>query len=167
MPSKKYRHVFLFLLLYLVHSGSLAVSPQGFDQLTLSIMSYSSWPNVQRPVLCVVNNPEMAMMFEKRVQQSSYPYQILAVSSANFSNNTCHAAYFSDLSVMQQSHLIQNYPSRRLLSFSQNNMACEIGAIFCLYEHLNRPSFKVNLDALAQAQVRVDPRVLLLARNAG
>ena len=50
------------------------------------------------------------------------------------------------------------------LSFSSTNQACEIGSAFCLYTRNNSTAFKVNLDSLSQSKVRVDPRVLLLAK---
>lgn len=165
MPRQKYRSVFLLIFLSLIIQKSLASSTSSFSRLTLSIMSYTTWLNTNEPVLCVINNPQIADLFQNRIQQLSYSYKVLAISSNNFNKSICHAVYFSNLSATQQHQLIQNYPSQALLSFSENNFSCEIGSIFCLYEQLNRATFKVNLDALSQTQIRIDPRVLLLARN--
>ncbi|MFW2735488.1 YfiR family protein, partial [Acinetobacter baumannii] len=47
-----------------------------------------------------------------------------------------------------------------------NNPESEVGSIFCLYNQNNYTTFKVNLDALSHSKVHIDPRVLLLAKNA-
>ncbi|MFX7253454.1 YfiR family protein, partial [Acinetobacter baumannii] len=70
------------------------------------------------------------------------------------------------LSVGLCNKAIQNYPYRSLLSLSINNPECEVGSIFCLYNQNNYTTFKVNLDALSHSKVHIDPRVLLLAKNA-
>uniref|UniRef100_UPI00124CF7AC YfiR family protein n=1 Tax=Acinetobacter ursingii TaxID=108980 RepID=UPI00124CF7AC len=88
------------------------------------------------------------------------------LSAVNFSKSQCQAVYFSNLTPQQQQNLVNAYPQRNLLSFSHNNPACETGSIFCLYTQRGLTTFKVNLDALSYSQVHIDPRVLLLARNA-
>ena len=88
-----------------------------------------------------------------------------AVNAKDFPKTECHVVYFSTTSPQQQQSLIQSYPSRSLLSLSTNNLACEIGSIFCLYNQNTLSTFKVNLDALSYSKVHIDPRVLILAKN--
>lgn len=142
-----------------------AISNHNFYELALTILSYSKWTNTSRPIICVVDNPEAATQFQSSIKQLSYDYQVQAVNAKDFSKTECHVVYFSTTSPQQQQSLIQSYPSRSLLSLSTNNLACEIGSIFCLYNQNTLSTFKVNLDALSYSKVHIDPRVLILAKN--
>lgn len=144
-----------------------AISTHNFYELALSILSYSKWSNTNRPTICVIDNQDAANQFQSNIRQLAYEYQVQAVSAKDFPKTECHVAYFTTTSPQQQQNLIQAYPSRSLLSLSTNNPACEIGSIFCLYNKKTFSTFKVNLDALSYSKVHIDPRVLLLAKNAG
>ncbi|WP_445405053.1 YfiR family protein [Acinetobacter vivianii] len=143
-----------------------AISTHNFYELALSILSYSKWTNTSRPSICVIDNSEAASQFQMNIRQFAYDYQVQAVSAKDFPKTECHVAYFTTTSPQQQQNLIQSYPSRSLLSLSTNNPACEVGSIFCLYNKRTYSTFKVNLEALSYSKVHIDPRVLLLAKNA-
>ncbi|WP_228258839.1 YfiR family protein [Acinetobacter ihumii] len=143
-----------------------AASVHNAYSMTLAILSYSKWPNNVTPTLCVIDNPTATQALQNLVKQSAYNYQVLGLTANNFPKSQCHAVFFSNISAAQQQNLINVYPNRNLLSFSSNNPECEIGSIFCLYYERGSMTFKVNLDALTHSQVHIDPRVLLLARNA-
>jgi len=143
-----------------------AISTHNFYELALSILSYSKWTNTTRPSICVIDNSEAANHFQLNIRQLAYDYQVRAVSAKDFPKTECHVAYFTTTSPQQQQNLIQSYPSRSLLSLSTNNPACEVGSIFCLYNKRTYSTFKVNLEALSYSKVHIDPRVLLLAKNA-
>lgn len=145
------------------------ITPQSFASpntytLILSIMSYSTW-SIPTPTLCVIDNAQATQSIQTQIHQQNYPYQVLSVTQSNFIKKQCQAVYFSKASPQQQQVLINNYPSKVLLSFSSNNSECEIGSIFCLSTQHKNSKFRVNLDALSHAQIRIDPRVLLLAKN--
>ena len=162
--SKK---VQLLLLLASIATSQIcyAISNHNFYELALTILTYSKWPNTSRPIICVVDNPEAATQFQSSIKQLSYDYQVQAINAKDFPKTECHVVYFSTTSPQQQQSLIQSYPSRSLLSLSTNNLTCEIGSIFCLYNQNTLSTFKVNLDALSYSKVHIDPRVLILAKN--
>ena len=161
------KKVFVCILVVLATSGPCyANSKHNFYVLTLSILSYSKWENVNTPTLCVIDNPSITSTFQSYIQQMSYNYRVQTVNAKDFARSHCQAVYFSSTSQQQQQNLIQNYPYHSLLSLSINNSECEIGSIFCLYTQNNYTTFKVNLDALSHSKVHIDPRVLLLAKNA-
>ncbi|KAF2370119.1 YfiR family protein [Acinetobacter baylyi] len=166
MHHKFFNRLFLLSLLYIFTRACFASPIQNFYALTLSIMSYSKWPADNVPTLCIIDNPTVANSFQSQVKQQSYSYKIQAIPASSFSKTQCQAVYFSNLSPQQQQNLINSYPTRNVLSFSSNNSDCEIGSIFCLYQQKGNATFKVNLDSLSRSQIRIDPRVLLLAKNA-
>jgi len=158
-----------YLLLAVLFTASplcYAISTHNFYELALSILSYSKWTNTSRPSICVIDNSEAASQFQMNIRQLAYDYQVQSVSAKDFPKTECHVAYFTTTSPQQQQNLIQSYPSRSLLSLSTNNPACEVGSIFCLYNKRTYSTFKVNLEALSYSKVHIDPRVLLLAKNA-
>ncbi|ENU93435.1 hypothetical protein F971_00945 [Acinetobacter vivianii] len=156
----------MLVVLFTASPLCYAISTHNFYELALSILSYSKWTNTSRPSICVIDNSEAASQFQINIRQLAYDYQVQAVSAKDFPKTECHVAYFTTTSPQQQQNLIQSYPSRSLLSLSTNNPACEVGSIFCLYNKRTYSTFKVNLEALSYSKVHIDPRVLLLAKNA-
>ena len=154
------------LVVFATSQPCFADSKHNFYVLTLSILSYSKWENVNTPTLCVIDNPSITTTFQAYIQQLSYNYRVQTVNIKDFSRSHCQAVYFSTTPPQQQQSLIQNYPYHSLLSLSINNPECEVGSIFCLYNQSNHTTFNVNLDALSHSKVHIDPRVLLLAKNA-
>lgn len=78
---------------------------------------------------------------------------------------TCDAIYFGSESPAKQLELISQYQGRALLLISEQNPECVIGSAFCLIIDRGQVRFAVNLDALTRSGVRVNPDVLMLARN--
>lgn len=155
----------LLVVLCSTSQFSYASSSHNFYELALSILSYSKWSNTTRPTICVIDNSEAAAQFQVNIRQLAYDYQVQPINVRDFVKTDCHVVYFSTTSPQQQHNLIQSHPSRSLLSLSTNNPACEVGSIFCLYNKKTFSTFKVNLDALSDSKVHIDPRVLLLAKN--
>ena len=77
----------------------------------------------------------------------------------------CDALYFGSESPAKQQEIINQYQGQALLLMSEQNPECVIGSAFCLIIEHNQVRFSVNLDALARSGVRVNPDVLMLARN--
>ncbi|MNY42749.1 hypothetical protein D3C86_1776670 [compost metagenome] len=80
-------------------------------------------------------------------------------------NATCDAVYFGNESPANQLELFRNYQGRALLLIAEQNAECVIGSAFCLIINEETVRFSVNLDALSRSGVRVNPDVLMLARN--
>ncbi len=158
---------FAWLAVFLLTLARVSNAHAGNDVhlLTLSIVSYSKWSDVKTPNLCIVDNPSAATALKKQVQQLGYHVEIEPINSNQFNKSNCQAVFFGETSPRQQQKMIDNYPNKALLSFSNNNLECEVGSIICFYQINKNITFKINLDALSQATVHIDPRVLLLAKN--
>lgn len=148
-----------------VAQASVTSSP---FSLTLSLLSYSHFPNSSATTLCVFANQNETAQFQKYAQTAGYHYKILTVDQNTFLKTACQAVYFNRaVSLQVQNNLIARHPSAELLSFTMNDASCESRNVFCLYQDSQKYYFKVNLDSLALSKVRIDPRVLLLAKNTG
>ena len=141
-----------------------ANSSHNIYMMTLSIMSYVKW-NTSTPSLCIVDNPNMLENFSRTIKQQSSSIKTNSVKSKDPSIKECDAIFFSNTTPVNEQKLI-SASTPPLLSFSNNNIECEIGSAFCLYSTKSgNTQFKVNLDSLAKAKIHVDPRVLLLAQS--
>ncbi len=120
---------------------------------------------MQTPSFCVIDNHSLANQFKTVAQQYKQNYQIHSISLNELNTTTCQVVFFSTLTAQQEQSTL-NSQDQPILSFSNNNTACEVGSAFCLYKRNQLTSFKVNLDSLSQSKVRIDPRVLLLAKPA-
>ncbi|KAA8732157.1 YfiR family protein [Acinetobacter qingfengensis] len=163
------KRVFIFLFLCNIAAfSSASAAHQNLYALSLSILSYSEFPNSAATTFCIVGSQSDTINFQKHAKLSGYAYRIIAVDQNNFLKSTCQAAYFSNtIPLSNQNNLINKYPREPLLSFTSNDPFCESRNIFCLYQHTGQFYFNVNLDSLTQSGIHIDPRVLLLAKNTG
>ncbi|MCD3081361.1 3-deoxy-7-phosphoheptulonate synthase [Salmonella enterica subsp. enterica serovar Enteritidis] len=77
----------------------------------------------------------------------------------------CDGFYFGNESPAYQVELTRHYPVNALLLIAEQNTECIIGSAFCLIINNDEVKFSVNLDSLSHSGVRVNPEVLMLARN--
>ncbi|WP_324627291.1 YfiR family protein [Acinetobacter sp. MD2(2019)] len=142
------------------------MSTQSFYETTLSILSYAKWSaNITTPNICIINSPTATTQFKSLVQQQHANYTITAMDLKSVNISSCQAIFFSNFSAKEEQTILnRNDVHSSVLSFSDNNSECEIGSAFCLYKKNGLTAFQVNLDSLSQAKVKIDPRVLLLAK---
>lgn len=156
----------LALLLCFLAVPTHAISTHNIFVTTFSILSYAKWNALSStPVLCVVDNTNLANQFKTVAQQSKYNYQVQSITLPNLSKSSCQAVFFSTFTPRQEQNILNTQLNTATLSFSSNNNECEVGSAFCLYKRKQLTSFKVNLDSLSQSKVHVDPRVLLLTKS--
>jgi hypothetical protein len=136
----------------------------------LGILSYSRWPSASQTVrLCVVGPTEYADELLKggplpggrHVQVSRMPLDDAGLPAQ------CDGVYAGMLDDAQWRQLRERLEGKPLLSISERQGLCLIGCMFCLDVHERGVSFETNLDSVARSGVRVNPRVLYLARRKG
>jgi hypothetical protein len=79
----------------------------------------------------------------------------------------CDGVYAGMLDDAAWRQLRARLESQPLLSISERQELCLIGCMFCLDVRENGVAFETNLDSVARSGVRVNPRVLQLARRKG
>jgi hypothetical protein len=131
------------------------------------IVSYTRWPALSgQPKLCIYATSRYAQALSREDGHSELPYTpVIVRNDQEALAATCDAIYFGTESPAQQLELISQYQGRALLLISEQNPECVIGSAFCLIIEDDRVRFSVNLDALSRSGVRVNPDVLMLARN--
>ena len=141
---------------------------QAVAQKVFGIVGYTRWP--QEPALvrlCVLGPTEYADELLKggrlhsgrvvQVRRMRLDDPLLPVE--------CDGVYAGAVSDSEWRELLGRLVGRPLLSISERKTLCSIGVMFCLDVLGSSVAFEVNLDSVARSGVRVNPRVLLLARR--
>ena len=160
----KKRLVLLACTTLLSAPSLFAAQNQSVPNIVYSILSYAKWSKAS-PSICIINNHELADKF-LAAQTSFQNYKIINLNISNLKSTQCDSIVFSTFSSREEQQILNstvNFPS---LSISTNNSQCEEGSAFCLYRKNQQLSFKINLESLSRSKVHIDPRVLLLAKQA-
>lgn len=163
-------HLILALMLCIISGQSFATTLTEKDKSVRSIVSgivsYSRWPALSgQPKLCIFSSSRFAQVLSDS-GSAALPYTPLIVQNESEAlHATCDAIYFGNESPAAQLELFRNYQGRALLLIAEQNLECVIGSAFCLIINEETVRFSVNLDALSRSGVRVNPDVLMLARN--
>ena len=156
----------LFIFTVPVLAGILTETDKSVRSIVSGIVSYTRWPSLSdQPKLCIFASSHYVQALSVK-GPASLPYTPLIVHDASEAlAATCDAIYFGNESPQDQLALIKEYQGRPLLLIAEQNPECLIGSAFCLIINDNTVRFSVNLDALSRSGVRVNPDVLMLARN--
>ena len=153
-------------------AGSATATPftdtdKSVRSIVSGIVSYTRWPSLSgQPKLCIYASSHYTQVLSSEDAQSQLPYTpVIVRNDREALSATCYAIYFGAESPAKQLELISQYQGRALLLISEQNPECVIGSAFCLITEQNQVRFSVNLDALTRSGVRVNPDVLMLARN--
>lgn len=163
-------HLILALMLCIISGQSFATTltekEKSVRSIVSGIVSYSRWPALSgQPKLCIFSSSRFAQVLSDS-GSAALPYTPFIVQNESEAlHATCDAVYFGNESPAAQLELFRNYQGRALLLIAEQNQECVIGSAFCLIINEETVRFSVNLDALSRSGVRVNPDVLMLARN--
>ena len=133
------------------------------------IVSYTRWPGEARSIrLCTIGRgpgvDELLAAADLGSAQQSVPVQ--AARGAAPALNDCDAIYVGILATSTARNLLQSAVGRPVLMIGEGQEFCTDGGMFCLQPAASAVGFAVNLDAVARSGLRVNPRVLRMARSA-
>ncbi|EGQ5297168.1 YfiR family protein [Enterobacter cloacae] len=157
----------LFFMVGPAPATTFTETDKSVRSIVSGIVSYTRWPSLSgQPKLCVYASSHYTQALSSEEGQSELPYTpVIVRNDQEALSATCDAIYFGAESPAKQLELISQYQGRALLLISEQNPECVIGSAFCLIIDHNQVRFSVNLDALTRSGVRVNPDVLMLARN--
>lgn len=157
-------------LIFLTIAKPVFAAPAGQDNavhdIVSGIVSYTRWPAPHgKPTLCIFASSAYLSALNHETPDAN-PYLSVTVQNAQQALAAkCDALYFGSETPEQQQQIINDFQPRPLLTIGEQNAECIIGSAFCLQMNSQRVTFSVNLDALSRSGVRVNPDVLMLARN--
>lgn len=149
----------------------------GFDHVRLSvanvvlgIIDYSRWPQPERPaLLCVTLGGAHAAALVQALPEHGLARRlaIRAVVRNKPLPAECDVVVYEgwDGAALRQALLAQ--ATRPVMSVGVGIEFCSDGGMVCLGQGAAEGSFEVNLDAISRSGLRVNPRVLQLARPKG
>ena len=157
----------LFLMVGPVMAGALSETDKSVRSIVSGIVSYTRWPSLSgQPKLCIYATSHYTHALSEDQGHNELPYTpVIVRNDREALAATCDAVYFGTEPPAKQLELISQYQGRALLLISEQNPECVIGSAFCLIIDRGQVRFSVNLDALTRSGVRVNPDVLMLARN--
>lgn len=130
------------------------------------IISYTRWPALNGPpILCVFSTSTLSTTLPDDTNSVKNYQTVIVHNEQDALSARCDALYFGTESPERQQQIVNRFQSHPLLTIAEQNAECSIGSAFCLQRHEERVTFSVNLDALSRSGVRVNPDVLMLARN--
>jgi len=148
---------------------SASTLEEGVSRTVLGILGYTRWPQ-EGPVLrlCVVGEAEYArgLLDGKGLVVGSRPLEVRRADAQQAGTQVeCDAIYAGRLAESAWRQLMRRLDGHPTLTISEHGALCRIGAMFCLKPARGAIGFEVNLDSVARSGVRVNPRVLQLARQ--
>lgn len=143
---------------------------QAVASTVFGILSYTRWPTEPQTIrLCVIGPTEYA---DELLKGGVLPGgRRIAVRRMHLDDTSllaeCDGVYAGMLADDAWRRLTARTAGKPLLSVSERQDLCHIGGMFCLDVRPSGVSFEINLDSVARSGVRVNPRVLQLARRKG
>ena len=167
--SASHRCLMLLVLLLAgspVFANDIPDAAKNVRTMVSGIVSYTRWPALSGPPrLCIFSSSRFVNVLGDS-SDTSLPYQpVIIYTDQEALTARCDGVYFGSESPTAQVELANKYPSKALLLIAEQNAECIIGSAFCLVINNNDVRFAVNLDSLSRSGVRVNPDVLMLARN--
>lgn len=133
-----------------------------------AIVQYSRWPDNPRQLrACVVGPTDHAEDLIEGKHVAALGIEVVRRSAEAVRVADCQIVYLGRLGVEEQRVVTTRMRGEAVLTIAENDPACRSRAMFCLLFEADSLSFRLNIDAVAQSQVKVDPRVLRLADGDG
>jgi len=132
-------------------------------RLTRAVVQYSRWPGEPRALrACVVGPTDHAddLLGGKEVASVGVTASRRSVEAVRAAE--CDIVYIGRLGIEDQRLVTNRMRGEAVLTIAENDPACRSRAMFCLLFEADALSFRLNIDAVANSQMRVDPRVLRL-----
>jgi hypothetical protein len=130
------------------------------------IVQYSRWPdNPRRLRACVVGPADHAEDLIEGREVTAVGVDVVRRDVASVKPDECQIVYLGRLGIDDARIVTARMRGHAVLTIAENDPACRSRAMFCLLFEAQSLSFRLNIDAVSQSQVRVDPRVLRLAEG--
>lgn len=142
---------------------------QSVARTVVGILGYTRWP-AESPVLrlCLVGATDYADGLLQGVDRtvSHQRLEIRRVAPADLRDlGECEGLYVGQIDDGVWRRLMEQLAGQPLLTISERGELCRIGAMFCLRRRGEGTGFEVSLDSVARSGLRINPKVLQLARH--
>ncbi|SEB17165.1 protein of unknown function [Paraburkholderia sartisoli] len=139
-------------------------------RIVTGIVGFTRWPTERTTIrLCIVTPARYADRLGEHVvdlQSRTIVTQRYAANDPRLETG-CDVVYIEPIDEAAHEHLFQRLAGLPVLSIGGSDDACAMGSLFCLTASASASaiSFAANLDAIVRSGLRINPKVLLLART--
>ena len=133
-----------------------------------------SWPEARLPTgggpvqVCVVKGDEMEAALRAALAgklAGTHPIQVTAVSGDE-NLGTCHVLYLGSRASPRNAALMAKVSGKGVLLVDEGTHFTWPDGMIRLFQEQNRMRFELNLESLERSGLKVDPRLIRLARIA-
>lgn len=139
----------------------------GVARLVAPILEYTRWPVEPGTVrLCVLGPASHAAKLTRLALspgRTAVRRDITADSAAI--RASCDALYIGDLGLPALRAVTAGIRGSAIVTIAERDPDCRGETMFCMVFAPGRLSFMINIDAVSRSGVRIDPRVLRLAKG--
>ncbi|MEQ1498891.1 MAG: YfiR family protein [Novosphingobium sp.] len=141
------------------YAGAVARTVRG-------IFEYSRWPQPRNPlVLCVVGAAQHAgqlgnfrLVDGRQVVRRNVAAHVSALGG-------CDALYIGSIALTAQRQVTASVRGKGVLTIAESDPGSSSEAMFALTYKPGALSFRLNIDAVSRSGIKVDPRVLRVAKG--
>ncbi len=133
----------------------------------MGIIGYTRRP-VEPPELrlCVIGPADFAGdLLAGATQPSGRPVLGGRIGPDGSLGRDCNVVYLGRIGEAERRQVFAQLAGHPVLSISEQDDRCTVGAMFCLQVRGTEVTFQINLDSVARSGVRVSPKVLQLGRR--
>lgn len=133
-------------------------------RMVSAIVLYTRWPDDPQTLrTCVVGPTDHADDLITGRHVASVGVRAFRAAAEKARPDTCEIVYLGRLSIEQQRVITDAVRGAAVLTIAENDPACRSRAMVCLLFEAEALSFRLNIDSVANSQIRIDPRVLRLS----
>jgi hypothetical protein len=130
------------------------------------IVSYTRWPAETRSIrLCTLGQGRGVDELQASADLGSAQLSVQVRAVSDTALDECDAIYVGSLATDAARRLLRRTVGRPVLMIGEGQEFCTDGGMFCLQPGAPAVGFAVNLDAVARSGLKVNPRVLRIARQ--
>jgi len=130
------------------------------------IINFTQWPAASDRVRLCLTTPVLhvdALKAELSGSKQLASVQELAPDDSRL-DSECDVVYVEQVDDANRARLFQRLAGHPVLTIAGMASGCLMGSLFCLSDAGASATFSANLDTIARSGLRINPKVLLLAR---
>lgn len=151
-----------------VVEGGPAGIASGVNRIVGGIVSYARWPGdpPEAPrTLCVAGTPQLSDRIAP-TGPGGRGVLVRRLSAGGLpTGGGCDILFLGRMATADRQRLIAWVRGRPVLTITDDDPGCSLGAMFCLRARAASVSFSINLDAIGRGPLRIDPRVLKIGSD--
>ncbi|HZF45502.1 MAG TPA: YfiR family protein [Sphingomonadaceae bacterium] len=136
-------------------------------RIVRAILEYTRWPKPVDPVeVCIVGTASSGAAIETISLSDGRQIAVRNLARDGFAASAgCDAYYLGALDAGAMRQWTTRAHGGPIVTIAERDPQCRSEAMFCMVYGPGTVSFRLNVDAVSRSGVRIDPRVLRIAKD--